>query len=66
MNNILIIGAGRSSTFLIDYLIAFAEQNNFTITLADADVALAETKCRNSKIATAIKLMLMMKTFANP
>jgi len=55
MNNILIIGAGRSSTFLIDYLIAFAEQNNFTITLADADLELAKAKCRNSKIATAIK-----------
>jgi saccharopine dehydrogenase (NADP+, L-glutamate forming) len=55
MNNILIIGAGRSSTFLIEYLIDFAEKNEFTITLADTDLELAKSKCKHSKIASPIQ-----------
>lgn len=54
MNTILVIGAGRSSTFLINYLIEFAEQQDFFITLADADLQMAQAKCQGKRIAKAV------------
>jgi len=44
MKNLLIIGAGRSATVLIDYILEQARKHNFFITVADADVALAQKK----------------------
>ena len=37
MNNILIIGAGRSSTALINYVLEQAKTYNWFVTVADAD-----------------------------
>lgn len=37
MHKILLIGAGKSATVLIDYLLANAVQENWTITIADID-----------------------------
>ena len=56
MNNILVIGAGRSSAALIDYLIEKAEKYNWFITVADADPNLAKAKIKNHKSARAIWL----------
>jgi len=47
MNNILIIGAGRSATALINYTLNKAKENNWFVTVADADPALAERKVNN-------------------
>jgi len=44
MNNILILGAGRSSTALITYVLARAKENNWRVIVADADPKLAATK----------------------
>ena len=44
MNNILIIGAGRSSTALINYVLEKARDRNWTVTVADADPELAKQK----------------------
>ncbi len=56
MQNLLIIGAGRSSTALINYILEQARQHNFFITVADADVALAQKKVGNSPNSRAIWL----------
>jgi saccharopine dehydrogenase-like NADP-dependent oxidoreductase len=47
MNNILIIGAGRSSGALINYVLAKAKENNWFVTVADANPALATQKVNN-------------------
>lgn len=44
MNNILVIGAGRSSSALISYILENAKKNNWFVTVADADPQLAEQK----------------------
>lgn len=53
MNNILIIGAGRSSTALIDYVLNAAEKNNWFVTVADIDPTLAHAKIQGHKNARA-------------
>ena len=47
MNNILIIGAGRSATALINYLLSNAQEHNWNITVADANLKLADQKVGN-------------------
>ncbi len=47
MNNILIIGAGRSSTALIKYVLARAKENNWFVTVADSKPEFAEEKVGN-------------------
>lgn len=44
MKNLLIIGAGRSATVLITYILEQARQHNFFVTIADADIELATKK----------------------
>jgi saccharopine dehydrogenase-like NADP-dependent oxidoreductase len=46
MRNILIIGAGRSASSLIEYLLNKAESENLHITIADlsAELAMRKTK----------------------
>jgi saccharopine dehydrogenase-like NADP-dependent oxidoreductase len=44
MQNILIIGAGRSSSSLIDYLLRHSTEYGWKITVADVDVELAKEK----------------------
>ena len=44
MKNILIIGAGRSATALINYTLKEAEKHNWFVTVADADPEVAEQK----------------------
>jgi len=54
MQNILIIGAGRSSSFLINYLLNNAVKYNWNIRVADMDIALAKSKIDNNTNTQAV------------
>lgn len=54
MRNILIIGAGRSASSLIKYLLEKSDAENLHITLADLSLELAKKKINGHKNATAI------------
>jgi saccharopine dehydrogenase-like NADP-dependent oxidoreductase len=54
MKNILVIGAGRSSTSLITYLLSNAEKENWKITVGDISLELVQQKIGNHKQAQAI------------
>ncbi len=47
MKNLLVIGAGRSATVFISYILDQARENNFMVTVADADIELAKKKINN-------------------
>ena len=54
MQHILIIGAGKSSTALINYLLQHAEEENWSLTIAEKDVSLADKKIDGHKRAKAV------------
>jgi saccharopine dehydrogenase-like NADP-dependent oxidoreductase len=54
MAKILLIGAGRSATSLIDYLLKHSGHYNWQVTVADVDIRLAEEKVGNHPNAKAI------------
>jgi saccharopine dehydrogenase-like NADP-dependent oxidoreductase len=54
MRNILIIGAGRSASSLIQYLLNKSTQENLHLTIADISLELALRKTNNHQNATAI------------
>ena len=56
MRNILIIGAGRSASSLIKYLLDKSEIENLHLTIGDLSLELSERKTNNHKNATAIAL----------
>ena len=56
MQKILIIGAGRSSTSLIDYLLTNSEKENWHVTIAEKNKALAEEKISSGGNASVIDL----------
>jgi len=56
MKNILIIGAGKSSSALIKYLLDKSESENLKLTIADISTANAKKLIYNHKNATAIIL----------
>ncbi len=56
MRNILIIGAGRSASSLIRYLLDKAVNENLHITIGDFSAELAERKIDGHPNATAIEL----------
>lgn len=56
MKNLLIIGAGRSATALINYILEQARQHDFFITLADADLESARRKINDHPKGRAIWL----------
>lgn len=56
MSRILVIGAGRSSSSLIDYLLSNASVYNWHITLADANKKAIDSKVSNYQaVATAVE-----------
>lgn len=56
MSNILIIGAGRSSSSLITYFLSNAKQYNWHITIADANKKAVDSKISAySDVATAVE-----------
>jgi saccharopine dehydrogenase-like NADP-dependent oxidoreductase len=56
MKNLLIIGAGRSATALINYILVQAKTYNFFVTVADADIQLAQQKINGHPHGRAIWL----------
>ena len=53
---ILVFGAGKSATCLIDYIIKEAGIYNWLVTVADNDLALAQSKVGNHKYANAVSI----------
>lgn len=56
MKNILIIGAGRSATALIKYLLDHSDTENLKLTVADLNIELAKKSTFNHPNALAISL----------
>ncbi|HMU10513.1 MAG TPA: saccharopine dehydrogenase C-terminal domain-containing protein [Ferruginibacter sp.] len=56
MKTIVLIGAGKSATVLIDYLIAESETNNWKFIIADSNRDLILAKTNNSPFAEAVQL----------
>ena len=62
MRNILVIGAGRSSSSLITYLLNKSTSENLFITVADVSLAFAESKIQQHKNGLAISIDISNKT----
>ncbi|HJW16553.1 MAG TPA: saccharopine dehydrogenase C-terminal domain-containing protein, partial [Flavisolibacter sp.] len=56
MKNILLFGAGKSATVLIDYLLKNAEKEQWHLTLADANRGMSEEKIGGSIFGTAVTI----------
>src|SRR5215211_5422694 len=54
MNKVLLFGAGKSATVLIDYLLENAGKENWQLTVADANLKLAKSKIGDSYFAEAV------------
>ncbi len=54
MKQILLFGAGKSATVLIDYLLSHAAKEGWQLTVVDADLALAERKINGSPHGRAL------------
>ena len=54
MKNILLFGAGKSATILIDYLLSNAEKEDWQLTVVDADINLAQSKIGFSSHGKAV------------
>jgi len=54
MRKILVLGAGKSSWHLINYLLSNAQEQNWHVTVADASVELAKSKTQNHSASNAI------------
>ncbi len=55
MKNVIILGAGRSSYALIDYLLEHSKENDWHIEVGDLDISLAQEKINNHQRATAFQ-----------
>lgn len=56
LKNVLLFGAGKSATVLIDYLINEAQENKWQVTIADADLQLILSKTKQRSFSEAIQL----------
>jgi saccharopine dehydrogenase-like NADP-dependent oxidoreductase len=56
LKEILIIGAGRSTTSLIDYLLQRTEKYAWHVTIADRDIALVHKKVKDNPNAVTLSL----------
>jgi saccharopine dehydrogenase (NADP+, L-glutamate forming) len=59
MNNILVIGAGRSATALINYVLDQAKKYNWNVTISDNNLELAKQKVNNHPNGRAVWLDVM-------
>lgn len=59
MNNILVIGAGRSATALINYVLDQAKKYNWNVTISDNDLDAAKEKVNNHPNGRAVWLDVM-------
>jgi saccharopine dehydrogenase (NADP+, L-glutamate forming) len=60
MKSILILGAGRSSSSLISYLLDFAAEHNYRVTVGDLDPAAASARVGGHKHGTIVKFDIDM------
>jgi saccharopine dehydrogenase-like NADP-dependent oxidoreductase len=58
MKNILLLGAGRSASTLIQYLLDHAATEEWTVTVADASAELAAAKTQGHPAASAVGLSI--------
>lgn len=65
MSRILILGAGRSATSLINYLLSAAKENNWHVTVADYALQLAQEKVMEHPNATAIAINIREESDRN-
>ncbi|MEN8901502.1 MAG: saccharopine dehydrogenase NADP-binding domain-containing protein, partial [Nonlabens sp.] len=56
MRHILIIGAGKSTGVLVDYLLNKSNEHQLQLTIADKNLQSAQSLSQNHKNATAIEL----------
>ena len=56
MKQIVLFGAGKSATCLIDYLIKLTSENGWEVTVADGDIVTAKSKIGDAKTANAVSL----------
>src|SRR5687767_2419271 len=56
MSNILLIGAGKSATTLIDYLLNNSAAGNWKVTVADMNVEVVKEKLHGHANGTAVQL----------
>lgn len=54
MRNVLVIGAGRSTISLINYLLEHSQKDNLQVTVADLSLELAQEKVKGHERGTAI------------
>lgn len=54
MKNVLLFGAGKSATVLIDYLLKAAEEEIWQVTVVDANLELAQSKVGQSALGKAV------------
>ena len=62
MQHILLIGAGKSATVLINYLKNLVQEKNWQLTVADNSLELAEKKIGNHTYSKAIQLNITNAT----
>ena len=62
MRHILVIGAGRSASSLIKYLLENSEKENLHVTIGDLSEELAKQKTNHHKNATAIAFDIFNET----
>ncbi|MEO6219060.1 MAG: saccharopine dehydrogenase C-terminal domain-containing protein [Ginsengibacter sp.] len=56
MNSILIFGAGKSATYLIEYLGSVSDENGWKLLVCDGNIELAQSKIAGSNTAKAISI----------
>ena len=59
MSKILVIGAGRSSSALINYLLDQSNKNNWQLTVADMDLKMAKARIGSNPVGKAVQLDIM-------
>ena len=62
MRRILLIGAGRSSSSLINYFLENAQTENWTLTVGDVSVESARQKTNDHPAATAVQFDITSET----
>lgn len=59
MSTILVIGAGRSSSALINYLLDQCSRNNWQLIVADMDLEMAKARIGNNAVGKAVQVDIM-------
>ncbi len=62
MKHILLFGAGKSATVLIDYLKQTASEKNWRVTIADANLAATQAKVGEHALVKAVELAIENET----